>query len=781
MTKKINLVKNVCPKMVIPAILMMISHTYAVAQGGITGRVIDEQSQTMPFANVVLLNRADSAFIQGAVTKDDGTFAIQTEKQDGLLKVTSVGYQPQFLQARQGNMGDIQMLPDNLTLGEVVVKGSIPQYKMGDDGMTVSVQNSLLRQAGTADDVLSQLPRVSGSNGSFTVFGKGKPLIYINNRKVANSSELSQLKSTDIKEVEIITNPGAQYGGAVQSVIRIKTVRQRGDGWSLSSYSFGNFSRKFSPMESLNFKYRHDGLELFGNFRIQSLHNRQYYEYEQTMAGDNVIHEAGRDTIFNNGDKQVRGQMGFNYDISKDHSIGLTYGITKSLHDVVRSASSLDFSLDDTAEEKIRMQSVFTSYHTPDHELDAYYTGKIGRLGIDFNGTYFHSKQTQTQDKEEYSNLSGLQLVDIDNVTRNRMLAGKIIFTYPILKGKLNFGSECTDAQSAGSNVNAQQIFDNTETKIKERNLAGFAEYAIPFGDFRARAGLRYEHVVSDYYSKGVWQDEPSRKYSDWFPSLSLSWSKGKWQAQLGYNAKTARPSYRNLSSWMQYDNRYEYQGGNPLLRPAQIHSLELTATRSWLTFTAGYKDTKNQVAYVMKPYDGNIFIKTYANIGRIRNLYASLTASPKFGIYQPMYEASISRQFLDDDVYGEGVSLSRPLLSFRMNNRLAVRRDFTVSVNLSYRSSYASTVSVYKSSGSLDVNVYKSFLKSRLVCYLWGRDLLQTQKRRYTMYGVNSTFTTKQDMDSRCLSIGIQYKFNATRSKYKGTGAGNDEKNRLK
>ena len=43
----------------------------AEAQGNITGRVIDEQSQPIPFVKVVLLNRADSAFIMGTVTKDD--------------------------------------------------------------------------------------------------------------------------------------------------------------------------------------------------------------------------------------------------------------------------------------------------------------------------------------------------------------------------------------------------------------------------------------------------------------------------------------------------------------------------------------------------------------------------------------------------------------------------------------------------------------------------------------------------------------------------------------
>ena len=42
----------------------------------ISGRVIDEQAQPMPFVNVVLVNRADSAFVAGAVTKDDGTFSI---------------------------------------------------------------------------------------------------------------------------------------------------------------------------------------------------------------------------------------------------------------------------------------------------------------------------------------------------------------------------------------------------------------------------------------------------------------------------------------------------------------------------------------------------------------------------------------------------------------------------------------------------------------------------------------------------------------------------------
>lgn len=777
---KLKLKRNISSKIFLITAIMLVISDSILAQGKITGRVLDEQMQPMEFANVVLLNDTDSTFIQGTITQSDGSFTIQTERQSGLLKVSSIGYAIKYIAARQGDMGDICMHPEIQTLSTVVVKGSRPQFKIDGDGMTVNVQHSLLKQAGTADDILSQLPLVTGNNGNFAVFGKGKPLIYINNRKVFNTQELSQLKSSDIKEVAIITNPGVQYGSSAQSVILIKTIKQKGEGLSLSSYSFANVSRKFSAVETVDFKYRHNQLELFSNFRIHSLHNKQYYEFEQTIQGNHFIRETGRDTIYNNGDKQVRGQLGFNYNIGEDHSFGIAYSITKSLHDIISSTSAIDISLDNTSEEQLRMKNYYTSYHSPDHEIDAYYIGKLGKLDINFNNTFLRNRLVQNDLKEENSNTFGSRVIDVDNLTINKLLASKLIFSYPIMKGKLSFGSEYTNAQSKGTNTNAQQIFSNTDTKINEQNLAGFAEYTLPLRNFQVCAGFRYEHVVSDYYSKGVWQQEPSRRYSEWFPNLALSWTKNKWQARLSYSTKTSRPSYRSLSSWMQYDNRYEYQGGNPLLQPAKIGTLELSASRSWITFMFGYKNVKNQAAYVMHPYKDDIFIKTYDNIDRIQSLYASLAASPKFGFYQPMYEVNISRQFLDDDLYGKEQSLNRPLLFIRMNNRFSIRSNFTVSVNLSYTSSYASTVSIYKGGGTLDVSVYKGFFKNKLTFYFWGRDLLQTQKRRYTMYGINSIFTMRQDMDTRSFSIGIRYNLNTTRSKYKGTGAGNEEKTRL-
>jgi len=215
----------------------------------ISGRVNDEHSQPMPFANVVLVNRADSSFIAGAVTKDDGTFSIDTYKKDGLLKVSCIGYMTRYIDARTGianplELGDIRMQPDTQMLGEVTVKGHVPQFQMGSEGFVTNVTNTPLSQIGTADDVLRHVPGIIAKDGVYEVFGKGSPIIYINGRKMRNKKELEQLKSTDIKSIELITNPGAKYDATVGAIVKIETIRRAGDGFSIDTWGRWRQGRK---------------------------------------------------------------------------------------------------------------------------------------------------------------------------------------------------------------------------------------------------------------------------------------------------------------------------------------------------------------------------------------------------------------------------------------------------------------------------------------------------------------------------------------------------------
>ena len=101
------------------------------------GKVIDENGEPMPFVNVVLLSLPDSAFVQGGMTDEQGVFKIVTDINEGLFKVTSVGYQTLYIKA--GNDLTIQMKEDTQLLNEVVVKGQLPKTHVKGDAMRTTV------------------------------------------------------------------------------------------------------------------------------------------------------------------------------------------------------------------------------------------------------------------------------------------------------------------------------------------------------------------------------------------------------------------------------------------------------------------------------------------------------------------------------------------------------------------------------------------------------------------------------------------------------------------
>ena len=125
-----------------PIAAMMMTMTMAAKTQDWGGRVIDEKGEPMPFVNVVLLSLPDSAFVQGAMTDMDGVFKIVTDVNQGLFKVTSVGYQTLYINAGQDLT--IQMKEDTQMLNEVVVKGQLPKTHIKGDAMRTTVAGTIL-------------------------------------------------------------------------------------------------------------------------------------------------------------------------------------------------------------------------------------------------------------------------------------------------------------------------------------------------------------------------------------------------------------------------------------------------------------------------------------------------------------------------------------------------------------------------------------------------------------------------------------------------------------
>ena len=468
------------------------------------------------------------------------------------------------------------------------------------------------------------------------------------------------------------------------------------------------------------------------------------------------------------------------YSLNDSNSVGGSYRYYGMLKGRTNSVSRQDVLLNGMAQGSIDQDEVMKPFLSL-RQAEVYYVGKVGKVGVDFNATYYAVKNRRNDEGFESSKELGNQEVHSSNRQNSDMWAGKLVVNIPLWKGTMAVGTEMSKTDSHGTFLNEEQLVPSTKTDIHERNVAGFAQYELPLSKWTIGLGMRYENIVRDYLSDGVKQNDVSRKYNNLFPNLSVSWHKGNWYWQLNVNEKIHRPSYRQLGNFMQYDNRFLYEGGNPTLQPEKVFNAEAMMIYKWLNVSAGYKYLKDVMEWTKYIYPGKEFAyNTSLNFDHKQMLYASVNVSPKFGIFRPTWKFNYSQQFFDTKKYGASKALSRPLLSCSLNNHFALSETMGAAISLNASTTHAEGFLMMKSNYSVNLQFDKSFANRTWIIYLSANDIFKTSKERWTMYGLGAGTTKDCYNYTRNVSLQITYNFNAKRSKYKGTGAGNEEKSRL-
>ena len=745
----------------------------------VIGHIVDESGQPIEFANISLYNEG---FINGGVSNENGDFVIPCKAQRITLKVSYIGYKTVERNVSVGNVGIITLQPETYMVKGVEVKGEIPQYKMTSGGMTVDVQHSILHDVGTADDLLSMLPLVKARNGKYEVLTKGEPEIYINNKKVRDPIELKQLKSADVKSVDIITAPGAKYNAEVNAVIRIKTLKTQGDGLSLMATTQTWKNNKWNNYDDLTLKYRTGGMEAYANVALDNGHYSNDQNIDQELHISKDLFNVHAELPVRSSWTQLDYQAGLSYDFNTDHSIGLSFSSQKNFYNRFSSDMEQRYLKNGTFDGDVRLLTDIREKDKPVWELNTYYIGKIGKLGIDLNATWLRRESEDNNIQQELSQEYSNRTITTQTKDKNTMVAGKLVLDYPVWKGVLSGGSEATSTKSQGHNLNQENIIPESDTEMKEKNIAAFAEYELQLGQWHLNAGLRFEHVSADYTSFGIRQEEPSRTYNDWFPNLSAAWQKGKWGTQLSYSKRITRPPYNMLTSMVVYDSRILYEGGNPLLRPSVRHSIDFNLTYSWLTFVTGFTRENDFFTHVGNIYDEakEIAIFQPDNFDHQDRVYATIVASPKLGFWQPQATLHYYQQMFDAERYGAPKKLNKPEFSARLQSWFVIDPTAKALLDISYTGSNHWGFMYRGSNFMVNARLQKSFLKGQLSATLYANDIFRTAKNKVTTY--YAIGQTAQDIYTytQCVGLTLSYNFNASSSKYRGTGAGNEEKGRL-
>ena len=744
------------------------------------GRIVDERGNAAEYATIALLSPIDSTIVGHGVSNENGSFVIPCNSRKVLARITYIGYKTVNRIYNNTDMGIIKLQPKTMIVKGVVVKGDRPQYKMLSGGMEVAIEHTLLSKMANTFDVLSLLPRVSVDGQKISVFGKGTPIVYINNKRVNDNNEIVNITPDNIKSISVITSPGAEYDAEVESVIRIRTKERHANGFSLRADAFGKYNKWMSDYELISARYQTKKFEIANSLWTMGTHDGEdnnlitdIYLPDKHYYNDQLIH-------LDTNNRFLSEKLSADYSLNDSNSIGGSYRYYGMLKGRTNSVSRQDVLLNGMAHGSIDQKEVMKPFLSL-HQADIYYVGKVGHVGVDFNATYYAVKNRRNDKCFESSKELGYQEVHSSNRQNSDMWAGKLVVNIPLWKGNVSVGTEMSKTDSHGTFLNEEQLVPSTKTDIHERNIAGFAQYGLALSKWTVGLGVRYENIVRDYLSDGVKQDDVSRKYNNFFPNLSVSWNKGNWNWQLNVNEKIHRPSYRQLGNFMQYDNRFLYEGGNPTLQPEKVFNVEAMMIYKWLNVSVGYKYLKDVMEWTKYIYPGKEFAyNTSLNFDHKQLLYASVYISPKFGIFRPTWGFNYNQQFFDTKKYGASKALSKPLLSCSLNNNFALSESMNAAIRLNASTTHADGFLMMKSGYSVNLQFDKSFANRTWIIYLSANDIFKTAKERWTMYGLGAGTTKDCYNYTRNISLQVTYNFNAKRSKYKGTGAGNEEKSRL-
>ncbi len=552
------------------------------------GRIVDERGNAAEYATIALLSPIDSTIVGHGVSNENGSFVIPCNSRKVLARITYIGYKTVNRIYNNTEMGIIKLQPKTMIVKGVVVKGDRPQYKMLSGGMEVAVEHTLLSKMANTFEVLSLLPRVSVDGQKISVFGKGTPIVYINNKRVNDNNEIVNITPDNIKSISVITSPGSEYDAEVESVIRIRTKERRANGFSLRADAFGKYNKWMSDYELISARYQTKKFEIANSLWTMGTHDGEdnnlitdIYLPDKHYYNDQLIH-------LDTNNRFLSEKLSADYSLNDSNSIGGSYRYYGMLKGRTNSVSRQDVLLNGMAHGSIDQKEVMKPFLSL-HQADIYYVGKVGHVGVDFNATYYAVKNRRNDEGFEISKELGNQEVHSSNRQNSDMWAGKLVVNIPLWKGNMSVGTEMSKTDSHGTFLNEEQLVPSTKTDIHERNIAGFAQYGLVLNKWTVGLGVRYENIVRDYLSDGVKQDDVSRKYNNFFPNLSVSWNKGNWNWQLNVNEKIHRPSYRQLGNFMQFDNRFLYEGGNPTLQPEKVFNVETMMLYKWLNVSVGY------------------------------------------------------------------------------------------------------------------------------------------------------------------------------------------------
>ena len=760
------------------------------SKGVISGFVIETRHQKpVEYANVVLYNQKNKEQITGTITDENGYFQLSGLRFGMyLLEIKFIGFDAFSLDSifirpskSEINLGRIEITPDVLALGSVEVLGEKPIIEFQIDKKVINVSKQFTTLSGNAIDVLENVPSVSvdiegnvslRGSGSFNLLIDGRPTILDAN------DALKTIPASTIGTIEIVTNPSAKYDpDGVAGIINIITKKSESQGTTgitnLNAGSFGNYGGDFL------LSYHRDKV----NYYIGADYNNR--NMPGNMVSNSRTTQSDTTSYLNSVGESERG--GIHGGIRG----GIDLNVTPS--DLFR----LGFRLGSRSHDSER-ETDYEHWTEPEDTLLNYTSlGSFGRSGnfASVNFDYTHNFQKEGHvlssqlnlrhrggDEESLTELydenhvitSGRKSIETGPGTR---LEFKLDYVLPINEDdRIEAGYQTRFSLSGDENEmseldpNSGEYFSLDEfshsTEYRRRIQSTYFIYAGQIGNFGIQGGLRGEYTYRNIEMSG--QADPfSIDRWDIYPTLHSSYQFGGGQQLMAsYSRRIDRIRGWHLEPFLTWMDAYNVRRGNPDLKPEYIDSYETgyqkSIGKSLLSLETYYRVTHNKVERVRSVYDKDVFLHTFANVGKDYALGTELMLSiSPFKWWNLNIMGNIYDYRVTGELYGESFSEGSFNWSSRLNNTFRIGQSTRFQMNAMYRSR---SVNAQGSNGAMfftNIAIRQDFMNRKLSATLQVRDLFGTASHYHKTTGPNFYSYMSFERQPRMLSFTLTYNIN--------------------
>ncbi|MFL5745309.1 MAG: TonB-dependent receptor domain-containing protein, partial [Niastella sp.] len=641
------------------------STAHAGENGKITGKVIDSVTKApLEYATITIMDKASGKILTGGASNDAGVFTITSVGTgEYTIIIESIGYQKAILLSvpveknKTVELKLIRLVKKGQDLSTVTVTAKAKLIENKIDKLIFNAEKDLTSAGGVATDLLKKVPQVSVDvDGNVQLAGNGGVRFLINGKPStafgSNVADVLQsIPASQIKSIEVITNPGARYdaqgmGGIINIILKTNTVRGINGNVSLTAGT-----RAENGAVNFNARNKSFGLNAFvsGNTRlpVSTPYTSARNSTDTVGKTNTLLLQDGNTRLKRYG---LESGMGFDWTYKKHNSFSanVNYDIfgtsTRGLIDQVQQNSTYNggllsnlVTLNNT-NNRNRSHNVDLSFNykrtfaKEDQELEFAVNSSIGRT----QGNAANEQFYMPQDSLYYGVMNS-------NPGKENETQLTLDYTQPLTE-KIQFGTGVkatfldisSEAAAWGYNPLDKDYFYadalSNNLRYHQQVYAGYAEVSFPVGTlFEVKAGGRYERTEINSYYSNAQQQVKKPGYNTWVPSLFLSKKVGEDQTiKLSYSKRIERPDYGDLNPFINTSDPKNITSGNPYLLPELGHRVELSYSRNMgnvgsVILTGFYRRNRQDIQPYVKYYPSlvvgdstyyNVSVSTRENIG---------------------------------------------------------------------------------------------------------------------------------------------------------------------